>query len=32
MIVNGGRFQAMLIKRFEKMESKHEIFMENKKK
>ena len=31
MIVNPGKFQAMIIKRFGKMENKHEMYIENKK-
>ena len=31
MIVNPGKFQEMVIKRFGKMEHKHEIYIENKK-
>ena len=31
MIVNPGKFQAMVINRFGKMENKHEMYIENKK-
>ena len=31
MIVNPGKFQAMIINRFGKMENKHEIYIDNKK-
>ena len=31
MIVNPGKFQAMIINRFGKMENKHEMYTENKK-
>ena len=31
MIVNPGKFQAMIINRFGKMENKHEMYIENKK-
>ena len=31
MIVNPGRFQAMVINRFGKMENEHEIYLENRK-
>ena len=29
MIVNPGKFQAMVINRFGKMENKHEMYIEN---
>ena len=32
IIANSGRFEAMVINRFGKMENKHEMFMGNKKK
>ena len=31
MVVNPGKFQAMVISRFGKMENKHEMYIENKK-
>ena len=31
MILNPGKFQAMVIIKFEKMENKHEMYIENKK-
>ena len=31
MIVNPGKFQAMVINSFGKMENKHEMYIENKK-
>ena len=31
MIVNPGKFQAIIINRFGKMENKHEIYIDNKK-
>ena len=31
MIVNPGKFQAMVINRFENMENKHKMYIENKK-
>ena len=31
MIVNPGKFQAMVINRFGKMKNKHEMYIENKK-
>ena len=31
MIVNTGKFQAMVVNRFGKMENKHEMYIENKK-
>ena len=31
MIVNPGKFQAMIINRFEKMKNKHEMYIEHKK-
>ena len=31
MIVNPGKFQAMIINRFGKMENKHEMYIDNKK-
>ena len=31
MLVNPDKFQAMIIKRFGKMENKHKMYIENKK-